>query len=255
MRYHHSMPPFSFQVAREFISAPRLEPYLQEVGYENEELALELYHWSTELEGAFHATLSFVEITLRNAIDRELKRWNSEVSSSEWTRHGVTRSQVREIAGKAIKLARDYAQKELDRKSENQNITPHHDQIIAQLTFGNLTFFFKDPGKTASKERENIRDEIWEKSLKNAFPDLNRAAGSRICEIEDGRQKLGRSLEHLRRLRNRVAHHDNLLKVKIRDEINVINSVLSKMHPDLPGFAMYKSQLRRLRREDPRRYI
>lgn len=238
------------QAARTLFSAPRLKPYLNQV--DDEDLALELYQWGTELEGAFHATLSFLEIALRNAIDRQLQEWNNQQFSEPWTSHGNTREEISIIAGKSFRAARTYAQKELERK-HGTNINPTHDDILAQFTFGNLSYFFKEPGRACSTEREETRKKMWDECLRYAFPDLGKIPEQRICNAEDGLLRIGRSLEYIRVLRNKVAHHDNLLRLDVRDQIHGINSVLSKLHPALPGFAMARSQLRRLRKEDPRR--
>ncbi|MFJ1511848.1 hypothetical protein [Cellulosimicrobium funkei] len=68
-----------------------------------------------------------------------------------------------------------------------------------------------------------------------------------------GRKAIGNQLETLRRLRNRVAHHDNLLDVEVRHRLNGILSLLSKIDPTFPSLAAARSPLRRIIREDPRR--
>lgn len=64
---------------------------------------------------------------------------------------------------------------------------------------------------------------------------------------------LGNSFSNIQALRNRVAHHDNLLDVALGNRLNWTLSLLSKINPDYPSLAMARSQLRRLIREDPRR--
>lgn len=68
-----------------------------------------------------------------------------------------------------------------------------------------------------------------------------------------GRIAIGKQLETLRRLRNRVAHHDNLLEVDVRHRMNGMLSVLATIDDEYPSLAASKSTLRRLAREDPRR--
>lgn len=241
----------SLQDAKKFISEPRIKVYAEAIG--SEEKTLELYQWAVELEGAFHATLSFAEIALRNSIDQQLQIWNSQHFAEDWTTKDNTREEIKKILGKSVGTARSHAAKELKFKNSGADIQPTHDDILAQLTFGNLSYIFIDPLGVDDPSRKSYRDVLWNECLKHAFPDTGKPVGKRICELDDGRLKVGRALEHLRQLRNRIAHHDNLLNVDVRREIHNINSILSKLHPDLPGFAMYKSQLRRLRQEDPRR--
>ncbi|MCQ4614687.1 Abi family protein [Corynebacterium pseudogenitalium] len=255
------MAKISMQTAEEFLSVPRLQPYVAAMGVAGEDAVLALYQWAVELEGAFHATLCVVEISSRNAIDRELRSWNSLPNSSgdtfteEWTELGNTREALKTLLGPSIGTARHHAQREIERKSpRNGQREPTHDDIVAQLTFGNLSSLFCAPGHAEeSEERENLRQTLWDECLKNVFPDRGQPVERRICSDFNGRQRIGRSLEALRRLRNRVAHHDCLLEVDIKKSVDSINSVLAKLDPELPRFAMEKSQLRRLRREDPRR--
>ena len=241
---------FPLQTAQLFFSAPRLQAYLDEA--QDYDQALDLYMWGSEVAGAFHATLSFLEIALRNAVDHQLKEWNGKESSQVWTTRGDTRDELRAVAGKAIGAARKHAKKELERKGQSPDVQPTHDQILAQFTFGNLSYLFIDPGYQDGGSKKADRDTLWDEALKLAFPDEGQPIGKRVCNYQNGRMRIGRQLEHLRQLRNRVAHHDNLLHVDIRKEIHTINSVLSKMNTELPAVAMSKSQLRRLRREDPR---
>jgi len=39
--------------------------------------AAELYEWSNKLAGAWHSHIAYVEVAVRNAIDRQLRTWNA----------------------------------------------------------------------------------------------------------------------------------------------------------------------------------
>ena len=82
------MPPISFQLAREYLSEPRLRPYLQQ-SHNDPDKAIELYQWAVELEGAFHATF-FLEVSLRSALDSHLIRWNG----GAWTFPGAAKHEL-----------------------------------------------------------------------------------------------------------------------------------------------------------------
>lgn len=60
-------------------------------------------------------------------------------------------------------------------------------------------------------------------------------------------------VEMLRRLRNRVAHHDNLLQVDVRHRFNGMLSLLAKLDPTFPALAAARSSLRQLTKDDPLR--
>ena len=55
----------------------RLAPYLQEADGDDER-ACELYLWVTDLAGALFSTIAFVEVGLRNSMDRKLRVWNDK---------------------------------------------------------------------------------------------------------------------------------------------------------------------------------
>ena len=69
---------------------------------------------------------------------------------------------------------------------------------------------------------------------------------------EHGRRSLGAQLERIRSLRNRVAHHDNLLGVEVSHRLNDMLSILRKIDPTFPEIAMARSGVRAVVRQDPR---
>lgn len=60
-------------------------------------------------------------------------------------------------------------------------------------------------------------------------------------------------MERLRILRNRVAHHENLLQVNTTTRLDSSLSLLASIDQDYPDLVMVRNSLRRLTREDPRR--
>ena len=68
-----------------------------------------------------------------------------------------------------------------------------------------------------------------------------------------GREKLGDQLDRVRKLRNRVAHHENLLSVDIRRRLRDMLGILALIDPKLPDLAMQSNRVRTLVRADPRR--
>jgi hypothetical protein len=117
-----------------------------------------------------------------------------------------------------------------------------HDDVVAQLMFGAWVKLIRPISKTESSAPQK---QLWTEVLRRAFPDSDQS--------DAGRRAIGTQLETMRQLRNRVAHHDNLLEVDIRHRQNGALSLLSKVDPALPALAVARSPLRRLVREDPRR--
>lgn len=54
----------------------RLDTYLRAANGDRY-LALRLYLWNQKLAATFHTELGALEVVLRNAIDRELRKWNA----------------------------------------------------------------------------------------------------------------------------------------------------------------------------------
>ena len=55
----------------------RFAPYLREA-HGDIDRARELYLWAADLAGALFSTIAFVEVGLRNAMDRKLRAWNDQ---------------------------------------------------------------------------------------------------------------------------------------------------------------------------------
>jgi hypothetical protein len=208
--------------------------------------ATDLYLWVTELSGALHAQLSFVELAVRNAIDPRLAAWNAAQGfPSDWTSDGGAAPLLYELLGSQLQTARKWAGKEA---AERHPMHPRHgsgvthDDVVAQLMFGAWVKVVRPISAAESPKRQT---QLWAAVLHEAFP--------RALASDSGRVTIGNQLETLRRLRNRVAHHDNLLEVEVRHRLNGILSLLSKIDSTFPSLAAARSPLRRIIREDPRR--
>jgi len=116
-----------------------------------------------------------------------------------------------------------------------------HDDVVAQLMFGAWVKLIRPLSAAASSQRHRL---LWEEAVSSAFPNADTTDAGRIL--------IGGQLETLRRLRNRVAHHDNLLGVEANRRFNGMLSLLTKIDRSYPDLAAARSQLRRLHRQDPR---
>ena len=216
----------------------RFQPYLDE-SKKDKALACELYMWATQLAGAFHSQLSFVEIALRNSLDSCIKVWNRKQGYPEdWTGEKGLADPLYSLIGKEIREAR---------KRFSSNIKkgdpPTHDDVIAQLTFGTWVkiIYVKRNNNSNAKQQK-----LWRDGLYQAF---------QLGSDDSQRENIGKKLNDLRRLRNRVAHHENLLQVNIQSKINQIYSVLTAIDPDYRKLAHSQSTLRELKNKDPRRRV
>jgi hypothetical protein len=228
-----------------FLGPARLSTYLSAAGGDADR-ATDLYLWATEVSGALHAQLSFVELAVRNSIDRRLVEWNdAQGHGPEWTGDGRAAPLLYQLLRKPLRDARTWADKEAalrHPRHPRHGVGVTHDDVVAQLMFGAWVKLIRPISKTESSAPQK---QLWTEVLRRAFPDSDQS--------DAGRRAIGTQLETMRQLRNRVAHHDNLLEVDIRHRQNGALSLLSKVDPALPALAVARSPLRRLVREDPRR--
>lgn len=87
--------------------------------------------------------------------------------------------------------------------------------------------------------------QLWRVSLCRSFPHADPS--------DSGRKKLGKQLERVRKLRNRVAHHDSLLDVEVLRRLNDMLAVLRAVDSRLPSLVMTRNRIRSILKEDPRR--
>lgn len=232
------------------LGSARYQPYL-DAADGDEALAADLYLWGTELAGAWHLHLSFIEVLVRNSIGCRLKIWNTTQShngialQSQWTSANGAGKTLYQLIGKGIKIAQDAAKKEARWRHPTHPrhaVIPTHDDIIAQLTFGAWSRLLRFPGKSKFVPAPRA---LWQQSLRHAFPHTS--------QDNNGLLKVGEQMERLRILRNRVAHHENLLQVNTTTRLDSSLALLASIDQDYPDLVMARNSLRRLTREDSRR--
>ena len=233
------------------LSASRFAPYLAETDNDHE-LAMELYRWGVELAGSWHSHISYVEVAVRNSIDRQLRHWNSQQThygsrlSEEWTGEHNTAVPLHHILASGLASARIYASKEVERRSPRHpryGVSPSHEDVLVHLPLGSWSRLFLNPGESSPNEQQKA---LWDDCLKYAFP---------FAKYSDqrGQMRVGRTLETFRKLRNRISHHDNLLRVQTKKRLNESLALIGSIDPGYPELIMQRKSLRRLDREDPRR--
>ena len=161
------------------LSAPRLNPYLQACGSKLDD-AVELYLWNMRLSSAFFESLHLLEVGLRNCMHDALTCWCDQRSdvTDPWYRapqlslSPKTKTKIQE----ACRIVNSNGGAELPGR------------VVAELSFG---FWW-------SLLAQEYNRSLWQPCLNKAFVPRT------------GRDRLHGSLNTLRRLRNRVAHHEPL---------------------------------------------
>ena len=221
------------------LGSARFQKYY-EAAAQDVDRAVDLYRWNTRLAGEFHAQLSYFEILLRNAMDSALRDWNfQECGHRDWCVERQTAGLLYEMMSTPLRQARKRALRESKRRGLRTGVS--HDDILAQLTMGNWSNLL---GEALPVHKSNAKV-LWKVGLHRAFPNAS--------SDDQSRKDIGRKVERLTRLRNRVAHQENLLKTNVRSRLHDMLSVLSAIDASYPEWVMKGSQVRKTVREDPRR--
>ena len=225
----------------------RFAPYLREA-HGDIDRARELYLWAADLAGALFSTIAFVEVGLRNAMDRRLRAWNDQQGidyGEEWAlRKGAAPLLYELVTHKSLASAQNSAseQSRLRPKSHPRRLVAiTHDDVVSHFMFGTWVYLIKPRVWNQPLQCQ----QLWQECLSCAFPYADPS--------DSGRERLGDQLDRVRKLRNRVAHHENLLSVDIRRRLRDMLGILALIDPKLPDLAMQSNRVRTLVRADPRR--
>ncbi|WP_280276936.1 hypothetical protein [Nocardia wallacei] len=185
-------------------TSERLAPYLDESGGDVDK-ALELYAWNAAISAACMETFAYVEVMLRNAIDRELTQHADEA------RRKIPWFMIPSINGEA----HAFISKEIETtRTRLRRISPARDskgQIIAGVSFGFWTELFG-----------SRHEDLWRAALNRALPGAPRGL----------RKNVTAKLTRLRPFRNRLAHHDSLLAQDILFHLEEMLSLVEWISPD-----------------------
>ncbi|MFW6497109.1 hypothetical protein ACOCIL_04915 [Acinetobacter baumannii] len=194
------------------LTSSRLKPYQLTFDVTNDHELMGAYLWSQQVAGTLYPLFHFIEIFVRNAVDKAAKKrfgdywWNT----FEYDRTDKTcKKFIKNIqdAERNLKISWENAERARLGISYSMPIptncpTFSHDQIIAATEFSTGTFiltngFFK-PSKSTSKNY------LWPSSLGNVFPQYNKLSTKPV----DALKSLHDHLTDIRKYRNRVFHHE-----------------------------------------------
>lgn len=222
-----------------FLSEPRFSVYRNYVTERYQKLertaveryATELYRWNVSASVTVMAHISYVEVFVRNSIDRVIRKWLAaqNVSGfSDWVGAqpvdpiGRIRSLVNTADRDYLEAARINAlSRQKQWRSEQRH--PRHgdranrDDVFAQLTFGTWDGMLS----------RSLNDTELMEVLMGAFPviesawavELRRMPNAQLpgSEGDNKQERLCRELtdrlRSIRNIRNRAGHEDNLLRV------------------------------------------
>ncbi len=183
-----------------YLSSPRFNVYLAQTGNDFEK-AYRLYKANIELSEAFYPVLSVLEISLRNAINEQLKQYFND---PYWFKNHLPREFQPFII-------------EAEQKILSQRKTVTADKIIAELNFGFWNRLFN----------RNYTGLLW-KPLRLIFKNTPKHLRQRDTVAD--------YLYRIRKLRNRIYHYEPIFRnlQDVEKQYNEMLSFIAWLDRDLP---------------------
>jgi hypothetical protein len=201
------------------LSTDRLTSYLRETNGDKE-AALRLYAWNTAVSAAFYVPLQGLEVALRNALHREL----TAAFGSPWYDHlNLTFAPKENTRIREAKATLARSSKLID--------APH---IVAELPFG-FWVSLLGPGHQGL-----YHNRLWIPALHKAFP-----------YTKQPRREIHRPLDHLRLLRNRIAHHEPIFRRHLAADYETALRVLQWISPEAATWVDHHATVRAILTERP----
>ena len=179
------------------ISPPRFSTYVAACDGDRSR-AVELYHWTGQVGGAFLVDYRHLEITLRNTLDTTLQvyvegtvNWPAGTpwfDDERWVRHHWWDSRAEEI----LKTAK--------RQAGRGKLKPTQGAIVAELSFAFWRYMISS----------RYAQSFWTPVLDSTF------VGIPGTTADDRRAHLEEHLIPLLKLRNRIAHHEPIFRPFVR---------------------------------------
>ena len=190
------------------LTRPRLKKYLEEAkrynadDEEDYDFALRLYIWNTALGAAFYGPLQALEITLRNAVNKQF----THAYSKNWHSKKLDETKLGGYLTKEIEDAQKYWK---DKKNKEIGKSDAAEGIISQFSLRFWVKLFK-------------RDDLWNSILCNAFQNENLS-----------RYDVHSRLENILTLRNDIAHHEPIFdRPNLEADMANILDILGWLNPE-----------------------
>lgn len=198
---------------RQLLSRARMAPYLSTTGGDWDR-AVALYDWNTTIAAAFFESIHYLEVGLRNAMDDAA----STYLGVSWL--AASSSVLTSRSRKAVAIALDHA----------GGATAPHGKLVAELPFG---FWW-------SLLADEYNRRLWQPALQHAFDGPVR------------RRTLHAGLDDLRRLRNRIAHHEPIHNRDLEADFARVLDISSRIGSALGGHVAATSRVPALLAASPK---
>jgi len=202
------------------LSEPRFGTYLTAAGHDWDK-AWRLYLWNAQLGDAFHLPIQAVEVGIRNCIDNVLvTKFGSEWGTSEVFLSIVDGEQRTDLD--VVK-----------RRIRNRDLPLVNGQIVAGLSFGFWTGLLQ----------RRYYPPIWSSSLRIGFPHLPQGRGIK---------SLSKRCGEILMLRNRISHHEPIIRRDISLDYANIMEMISWICPTTHDLVRPHCRVPSVMREKPK---
>lgn len=190
-------------------SPERLAPYFALAG-SDKELGLRLYVWNSSISQALYTPLQALEVALRNGIGAELRA----AYGAQWFELNPGPPLHYPLPDMLLKVQTQFGQR---------GIVADHGRIVAELNWGFWT------GVLAKRYETSL----WRPHLRSVFNST----------VPLTRDKIFVPLDDLRRLRNRIAHHESILNRNIAADYAAIINLIEYICPTTAAWVDSHSQV------------
>lgn len=189
-------------------SPERLAPYYALAGG-NKEQGLKLYAWNSALSQALYTPLQALEVTLRNGIGAKLQA----TYGAQWYELNPGPALHYPLPDMLLKSGTELGKR---------GIVADHGRVVAELNWGFWT------GILAKRY-----EPLWRSDLRSVFHSVGPLT----------RDKVFLPLDDLRRLRNRIAHHEPILNRNIAADHAAIVDLIRLISPTTADWVDDQSQV------------
>lgn len=181
------------------LSTDRFSTYLVASGHDQQR-AFKMYIWNAQVGEAFHTAIQAVEVALRNSINYGIIR---KYNTDWWRNSDLSTILDEERTGDLSEVLR---------RISNRGLTLCNGQVVAGLSFGFWVGMLQ----------RRYNPPIWSQHFRHAFPHLPGGI-ARDDILEKART--------VAKLRNRISHHEPLVKRDISADYKNVMDLLTWLCP------------------------
>lgn len=212
--YYNTHTNINFQNIKNSLSHPRISTYEEES--KDTEHAFQLYCWNLQISSALLECISVCEVVIRNAAADSVKK----VYGADWFKNKAFLISLPEISRNQLK--------NITNKKNYSSI----DELIPDLPFSFWQSLFT----------KRFYNKLWQDQLCTILPNVSH---------EEFREDLRKDLDRIRKLRNRIAHHEPIFNHNLLAEYEVIIKIIGYRCQDTKNWVQSWQKVERLLKIKP----